>query len=304
MKQDLDYELGKGKQTSNGNTRTAGKEQYYTPEDTALKLLETFLAEVKVDSEALWVEPAGGSGSFVKNLIKKGVKEDFIYSVDVEPKHPLVKKGNFLTESKIPPGFSQVLCLTNPPFGRNNSLSIPFFKKLSKSCDYIGFIVSKSWRKFSVQNRLPLNAELIYDEELKINYVDEDGKPISKSKGNLNTVFQIWKIHKTPEGEPLKVRDKVIAEDRGYIKATSPSDADVCLTIFGYNSGKIKDSWDRTKKVSTDLYLKVSSKEVEEALKKLDYKRFSKNVASVEALSIQEIRLLLNQYFDRIATTD
>lgn len=78
---------------------------------------------------------------------------------------------------------------------------------------------------------------------------------------------------------------------------TTPEKADVSLTIFGRGCGTISTSFPRQKN-TTKMFLKVSSSEVMNALNTLDYARFYNNVAFVEALSIQEINYLLNEFFD------
>jgi hypothetical protein len=46
------------------------------------------------------------------------------------------------------------------------------------------------------------------------------------------------------------------------------------------------------------MFLKVNQPWVYDALLEIDYSKFYNNVAFIEALSIQEINYLLNEYFD------
>lgn len=46
------------------------------------------------------------------------------------------------------------------------------------------------------------------------------------------------------------------------------------------------------------MFLVVNEEWVYKALDKIDFSRFYKNTAFVEALSIKEINFLLNEYFD------
>ena len=77
------------------------------------------------------------------------------------------------------------ITITNPPFGRNHSLSIPFFNKCADISNYIGFIIPKSWRKWSILNRLDRRFHLIHDEDLNVDYIDG-------GIGKLNTIYQIY----------------------------------------------------------------------------------------------------------------
>jgi hypothetical protein len=199
-------------------------------------------------------------------------------------------KKDFLTTSPIELNFSSdLVTITNPPFGRANSLSKKFFNHCAEFSEYICFIIPKSWRKWSVQNSLDLNFRLKKDLDLpSICFYSASGNSFEGE--NLNCVFQIWQRSK----KPRKIK-KVV--DHGLIAKTTPSDADVALTIFGWSCGKLLKEFDR-KSNTTLMFLKVKNKKVIKALETVDYSRFSENVAYTQALSIQEINYLLNEYFD------
>ena len=59
--------------------------------------------------------------------------------------------------------------------------------------------------------------------------------------------------------------------------------------------GTVKTEFPR-RKVTTELYLHTRHPRALEALNNVNYQRFSTNVAYTEALSIQEINYLLNEY--------
>jgi hypothetical protein len=88
--------------------------------------------------------------------------------------------------------------ISNPPFGRNNSLSIPFFNRAAEHSEFIAFIVPRSWRKWSVLNRLDRRFHLVSDKDLQIDYVDGLGANLSQRK-KLATCFQIWQQLVTAE---------------------------------------------------------------------------------------------------------
>ena len=264
-----------------GNTRVTGKEQYYTPLALAHSLVgyvEQVLGPLK-DKKVL--EPAGGTGSFVEAALAKGAKE--VISFDIEPLHEAVVSGSFLDQEL---GEKNLITISNPPFGRNNSLSIPFFNHAAAVSDAICFIVPRSWRKWSVTNRLDLNFELVFDQDIDIDYVDSTGELIS-DKSRLATCFQIWKKTVSPR-IPVKIKDM------GVIEKVSPELADVSLTIFGYGCGNVKQQFDRVPN-TTQLFLKLNHPKALEALKSVEFSKFYKNTAYTEALSIQEINYLLNE---------
>lgn len=264
-----------------GNTRVTGKEQYYTPSDLAIELVEIVDQTIGLSGKTL-LEPAGGTGAFISAAENFGIKE--VVSFDIEPLHPKVQKGDFL-QAKL--SISDAITISNPPFGRNNALSIPFFNRAAEVSNAICFIVPRSWRKWSVTNRLNLNFDLVFDQDLKIDYVSASGEEIS-GKNRLATCFQIWKRIQVP-------RSKVIIRDMGIVSRTIPSLADVSLTTFGYGCGKVKTNFAREAN-TTQLFLKLNHPRALEALEKVDYSRFYRNTAYTEALSLQEINFLLNEY--------
>jgi predicted RNA methylase len=267
--------------TKLGNTRVTGKEQYYTPKPLALELVTQIEKVLGSLSGKTILEPAGGTGAFIDAVQAKGVAN--VISFDIEPLHELVSLGDFL-EQEIKE--SNLITVSNPPFGRNNSLSIPFFNHAAKVSDAICFIVPRSWRKWSVTNRLDLGFELALDLDIDIDYVDAVGTPLS-SKNLLATCFQIWKKADAPRG-------LVRVTDKGIIEKVSPELADVSLTIFGYGCGKVKTQFEPVAN-TTQMFLKLKHPQALAALESVDYSKFFKNTAYTEALSLQEINYLLNE---------
>lgn len=264
-----------------GNRRVTGTEQYYTPADLADQLTELMLAAVPNWHSRTFLEPAGGTGSFVDALSRKGAES--ILSVDTDPKHPRVKESNFL---EFDPGVKNLVTISNPPFGRNNALSVPFFNHAAKYSSHIGFLVPRSWRKWSVTNRLDLSFSLIQDIDVQVVYQDSQGEQIT-GHNHLRTCFQIW------EKQPTE-RTKVRIPDHGFVLRTSPELANVAIRVFGYGCGKVYTEFER-KPNTTMMFLAVSEPAVFEALKGLDYERFASKTAYTKALSLQEINFLLNE---------
>lgn len=269
------------------NKRVTGKEQYYTPVETSSHCLDVMM-KFSPNRGQTWLEPAGGTGSFIEAFTLSGISEDKILSFDIEPKHRLVKLTEDFLQEDIS-FISNCTTLTNPPFGRANKLAVPFFNKCAQVSNFIGFIVPKSWRKWSVIDRLDPNFHLVYDEDLNVDYI-YDRHSHESSKGKLATVYQVWKRLDYK-------REPVLVEDRGYIEKCSPEEADVSLTVFGRGCGNLSTDFPR-KPNTTQMFLKVADGAVLKALSCVDYGRFFNNVAFVEALSIKEIRFLLNEYFD------
>jgi predicted RNA methylase len=264
-----------------GNKRVTGKEQYYTPAKLAQQLLAEVLKAVPDLATRTVIEPAGGTGSFIEAAREFGVA-NFV-SVDIEPKHEAVRKADFL---EFPIRVQDAITISNPPFGRNNSLSIPFFNKAANHSEYICFIVPRSWRKWSVINRLDKRFHLVADHDIQIDYEDASGKKLSE-RNDLRTCFQIWQ-RKAENRQPIKVKDLSV------VSKTTAQEADVALTVFGFGCGTLRTEFER-KPNSTRMFLKLQHPDALQALQTVDYARFFRNTAYTEALSLQEINYLLNE---------
>jgi hypothetical protein len=264
-----------------GNTRVTGKEQFYTPQELAIELVAVVEKTLGPLTGKTVLEPAGGTGSFIEAVMAAGAKK--VISFDIEPLHPEVSKGSFLDQVIDE---NQVITISNPPFGRNNALSVPFFNHAASFSEAICFIVPRSWRKWSVTNRLDMNFELALDVDLDIDYVDANGELIS-TKSRLATCFQVWKKTTNPR-VPIRIKDM------GIVEKVAPAEADVSLTIFGYGCGKLKTEFQPVAN-TTQLFLKLVHPKALAALKSVDYSKFYKNTAYTEALSLQEINYLLNE---------
>lgn len=264
-----------------GNRRVTGKEQFYTPSALALELSKSLKQHVGDFASHTFIEPAGGTGAFINAVAQLGATK--ILAFDIEPKHPTVKRADFLG-TKITA--KNAITVSNPPFGRNNSLSIPFFNHAAEASDFIAFVVPRSWRKWSVVNRLDRRFHLIHDQDLQIDYVDEADSPLHE-KNNLKTCFQIWQ--KRAEQRPI-----YRVTDLGLVTKTDAANADVALTQFGFGCGTVTTEFKREPN-TTKLFLKVRDAEVAAALKRVDYSMFYVNTAYTEALSLQEVNYLLNE---------
>jgi predicted RNA methylase len=265
-----------------GNRRVTGKEQFYTPADLALSLTQALGPLIGGLEGRLVIEPAGGTGAFINAAKLEGASK--VISFDIEPKAEEVLLADFLDADLTE--ISGAVTISNPPFGRNNSLSIPFFNKAAKHSDFIAFIVPRSWRKWSVMNRLDRNFHLIHDVDLSIDYVDDLGEMVWQ-KSNLRTCFQVWQ-RKDVEREIVKV------QDLGLVTKVTPLEADVAITVFGYSCGLVRTDFERIPN-STLMFLKLHDERVLPALNKVDFSKFYQNTAYTEALSLQEIRFLLNE---------
>ena len=264
-----------------GNRRVSGTEQYYTPKGLADELVKLTLKAIPRATEKSFLEPAGGTGSFIEALNMAGIEA--VTSVDKYPMHPGVIQADFLEWETMD---TDLLTISNPPFGRNNALSVPFFNRATKFSSHIAFLVPRSWRKWSVQNRLDTRFHLVLDVDVAVQYEDVLGAKIAK-RNDLRTCFQIWE-------KRLELRPVIAVPDNGFIQKSSPNDADLAIRVFGYGCGTVMNDFPRQPN-TTLMFLRVLDKSIESALQDLDYERFSINTAYTRALSFQEINFLINE---------
>jgi len=279
---------------SYANKRTTGKEQYYTNPDVVDLCLEEVSNHVELRDRFI-LEPAGGTGEFIKGFQRLGISNDKIISFDIEPKHDLVKQADYLTVDMR--SYKDLIAITNPPFGRASSLAKKFFNHCAEHSEYICFLVPKSWRKWTTHNSLNKNFHLISDMEMPKNcfYLPDNKR---KKKDVLNTVFQIW------QRRDVK-RNKIKVPDHGLIRKILPdkqkkvTGANFSIVVFGHSCGRCENiDVPVVDYKTTTMYLKIDDESVKNALREIDYSIYYNNVAYVQALSIQEINFELNNYFN------
>jgi hypothetical protein len=269
-----------------GNSRPTGQEQYYTPEPVARQVVETILARYPGAREQVWVEPCAGTGRFLDAFAAAGITR--VWAGDTIPHDPRVQLQDFLTWEPV--GVEGAIVATNPPFGRNHALSVPFFNRAARFASVIAFIVPRTWRRWSVINRLDPVFHLVEDQDLSVYFETPEGKYVDPAS-YMRTCIQIWERRSTP-------RARVVIPDRGYIRKVDPRVADVRLTFVAQNCGLVTTEFPRIPS-TIQMYFAVRDPEVLEALHRIDYSRFAKNVTHIQCVSYQEVLFLLNEYFDR-----
>ena len=291
------HNVGEGHQAkqSYANTRKTGKEQYYTTPEVVDLCMSRVKAVVGIKDQ-VFLEPAGGTGEFIEGFRRAGIDTDKIVSYDIEPLHTLVQEQNFLETTSSE---AEMVCVTNPPFGRASSLAKKFFNHAASSCKYICFLVPKSWRKWTVMNSLDSHFHLVDDIDLPQNcFYTSKGDP--EKQGVLNTVFQIWE-HREEERQKIKVPDhNLMTKIRPVVQAGMKvvSGANFEIITFGHSCGKTKEITAQVVPYkTTTMYLNVAREDVKRALEEIDLSCYYNNVAYVQALSIQEINFKLNEHF-------
>ena len=104
------------------------------------------------------LEPSAGTGSFFKQLpVNKRI------GVDIQPKFDGIIEMDYF--DFVPQFGKSYLVIGNPPFGRISSIAVKFFNKSATFADCIAFIIPRTFKRVSIQNKLNLNFKLIYNED-------------------------------------------------------------------------------------------------------------------------------------------
>lgn len=212
----------------------SGLDQFYTNPDVALLCYTKLVERVDIESYDIHLEPSAGAGSFLTlmdNTKKVGL--------DIDPKLDEIHKMNFFDYT--PELDKTYLVLGNPPFGRVSSLAVKFFNKSAEFANCIAFIIPRTFKRVSIQNKLDFNFKLIYNRDLPINPCCFTPKMTAKC------CFQVW-IRTTSKRAKI-LYDKTHT-DFQFLKhgpkdinnqPTPPNNSDFAIKAYGANCGVIVD---------------------------------------------------------------
>lgn len=286
---------------------TASLDKFYTIPSVAVKCLGIVGQKYKWTDWDLIVEPSAGNGSF---LLK--IPSDKTIGIDIEPEHEDIIKQDFLTYTPTVSG--KILVVGNPPFGRVSSLAIKFFNHAAKWSDVIAFIVPRTFRRISVQNKLDLNFHLIHDEELPVEPCCFTPRMMAKC------CFQIWERSNQKRST---VELSTIHPDWDFL-AFGPKDsngqptppispcADFAIRAYGSKCGEIvctgleklrPKSWhwikvrEQTARADGNAAMQIDKETLIQRFKSLDYK-ISKDTARQNSIGRGELVKLYSDIYD------
>jgi len=160
--------------------RTVTTEQYFTPENTVLRCLELLEKYYPLGEFSLIVEPSAGAGAFLGKL-----PNDTAVGIDLHPLQPKITTADFLAWTP-PQVKGRVLTIGNPPFGHRGALAVKFLDKACGYSDVVAFILPRSFRKYTFQNRINQFFHLVDAFNCQEFLTTQNQSVIVPS------VFQIW----------------------------------------------------------------------------------------------------------------
>lgn len=219
--------------TNTKEIRLEGLDQFYTLPPIARKCIQQTQCFYNLDDFFI-IEPSAGNGSFFLQIPSTNK-----IGLDISPKHDTILPHDFFTYTP-PKQDKKILIMGNPPFGRVSSLAVKFFNHASQYAEVIAFIVPRTFRRISIQNRLSPLFHLRYDEDIPTDPCSFD--PPMQAK----CCFQIWERKEI--SRPL-VELPSTHKDWEFLsmgpldtnnQPTVPRGADFALRAYGGKCGEIE----------------------------------------------------------------
>lgn len=267
-------------------------DKFYTKPETSSMLVSKVMSRYDFGDFDCILEPSAGNGSFLKNL-----PSSKRLGLDISPDDGEIQKQDYFEWT--PDRDKKYLVIGNPPFGRVSSLAIKFFEKSAEFADVIAFLVPRTFRRISVQNKLNMNFHLVEDVEVPI-------KPCAFEPAmSAKCCFQIWERSEvarkpvllptvTERWEFLGLGDK---DDNN--QPTPPVGADFAIRAYGSNCGKIVEEGLHTLRPKSWHWIVADRHhELIRELSSLDYS-VSKDTARQDSLGRAELIYLYNEKYRR-----
>lgn len=251
--------------------RKLNLEQFFTTE----RNVNFCLSKLNLNDFDLIVEPSAGDGAFSNKLN--------CIAYDIEPKNDKIIKQDYLQLDISQFKNKKVLVIGNPPFGRQSSLAIKFINKSALFADTIAFILSKSFKKESLLNKLNEHLHLIDVFELpEINFYFEDN------------YFQIpcsFFIFKWKE-ETRKKEEVPIVNDFIFCKK---EEADNSVRRVGFYAGKIEEL---NVSESSHYFIKWNTPNAKENFSKLKFD-YNNTIGARSISKTEFIKKYYEEYLDQ-----
>lgn len=202
-------------------TKKSQLDKFYTKTDLARSLVDAL-----PQTFDLWLEPSAGAGAFLKHLPEPRV------GLDLEPDDSEITQCDFFDWK--PPADKSIAVIGNPPFGYQSRLAIDFFNHAATFASLIAFILPRTFRKTTIQNKISLDWILQDERILPENSficLNDNGTMYDYS---VPCVWQVW-----VPGKRQKVVLKTTHKDWQWCDA---SQAQYAMRRVGGLAGRVFES--------------------------------------------------------------
>ena len=203
-------------------------DKFYTSSTAVDLCINIIKTHINISSTHLIIEPSAGNGAFIDSI--KLLSNNYKF-YDIKPEHTEVIEQDYL-QLQVSPITSpaKIHVIGNPPFGRQSSLAIKFIKKSCEFCDTLSFILPLSFKKDSLQAKVPIQFHLVTEIILpKKSFI------IDEQEHDVPCVFQIWEKRDHSRG----IAEKLNPIGYKFVKKTE--NPDISFRRVGINAGTITD---------------------------------------------------------------
>ena len=266
----------------------AVNDKYFTKPsivDECLKLIDLSKFDIIL-------EPSAGCGSFYHKL-----PQDKSRASDISPDIPDVIELDFYSIEKVmklldlvPSPDKRYLSIGNPPFGKNSCMAIDFFNGCAEFSHEIAFIVPRTFRKDSVQNRLNMNFHLKTEWLLPKDsfLVMDPSKESLTADYDVPCTFQVWE--KT-EQKRQKVEPLTSSVHLDFVDKISQ--AKYAFRRVGGLAGNLYDTSDTGRSMSAPSHYYINcSDEVAKKIRELEWGYYSSKYDTAGNPSISKSELI------------
>ena len=244
-------------------------DKYYTSPELAEYIVQKTKEVIGEKNITEYLEPSAGGGVFLDYFDKPYL------AYDIEPDDSRITKQDYLG---LELDYKKGRCaIGNPPYGRGNSLSMAFYKKSIKVCDYISFILPISQHKNNMQL---YDFDLIYSEDL--------GEKIYSER----PLHCCLNIYKRPKGNQLnkkpnyKLKDVDIIEYRRGGRREIPEGYYFAMGAFG--AGCVGKKVDIIGKYALECYFYIKNDNLKDkilhVLESTNWKEIAKGISGTYRL--------------------
>lgn len=232
----------------------------------------------------LFIEPSAGEGAFLHPLRDAGRT---VKAIDLVPRAPGIERGNFLANHDIFAGkHPTTVVIGNPPFGKNACTAVRFFNHAAERADVIAFIVPRTFRKPSLENRLDPMFHLAENRD-----VDDFAFILDGRAHDVPCAWQIWT--KKPVRREIRIPPPV----DHLIAYTNPAHACFAMRRVGFYAGRVFTTDFRDLRLTTHYFIKEMEAGVMEKLRGVNWTDLAGQTVGARSLSKAEIAFKLAELY-------
>ena len=261
--------------------REEGLDKFYTIPTYSKKCIDKVFELYDINNFQLIVEPSAGNGSFLNQIHSENK-----IGIDISPEDSNILKMDFF-DYKPSSIKENILVIGNPPFGKISSLAIKFFNHAAKWANVIAFVIPRTFRRPSVQNKLDINFHCFNPQM------------------SVKCCFQIWEKNETKRSIIYLPTKHEHWEFLGFGpidnngQPTPPIGADFAMRAYGGKIGEIKKECLKDLRPKSWHWIKsnINKEDLIKRFNQLDYSD-SLNTARQNSMGRGELVRLYNDFIN------